>query len=142
MAGGRPTKYTKELGTLICTKIAEGNSLRNVCKGDDMPDRGTVHEWLLDKEKEEFYHQYEKACNTRAENMFDELEQIADLSDNTESPMRSRLRVDTRKWYLSKVMPKKFGDKIDVDHTSKGDKIETVLVKFIDAQDNPNTPGV
>jgi hypothetical protein len=29
---------------------------------------------------------------------------------------RARLRVDTRKWIMSKLAPKKYGDKLDVDH--------------------------
>lgn len=60
--------------------------------------------------------------------MFDELETIADIPDSKESPMRSRLRVDTRKWYLSKVLPKKFGEKMDV--TSGGEKIESNVINI------------
>lgn len=128
---GRPSKYTQELGTLICTRVANGESLRKICKDEDMPNRATVHDWLLDETKQEFYDQYEKAVNTRTDNMFDELE---DIADNTEGDVqRDRLRVDTRKWYLSKVMPKKYGDKIDM--TSGGDKIQPVLVKFIGDDD-------
>jgi hypothetical protein len=119
MKTGRPTKYSKELGTAICERIAKGESLRDICSAEDMPSRVSVHAWLLDSEKKEFLNQYETACNIRAENMFDELEKIADLPDDAESPMRSRLRVDTRKWYLSKVMPKKFGDKMDVTTDGK-----------------------
>ena len=37
---------------------------------------------------------------------------------------RDRLRVDTRKWLLSKLVPKKYGDKIDV--TSDGKKLEVL----------------
>lgn len=84
-----------------------------------MPNRATVHLWLLDETKKGFYDQYEIVCNVRAENMFDELESIADLPDKKESPNRSRLRVDTRKWYLSKVLPKKFGDKMDITSDGK-----------------------
>lgn len=32
---------------------------------------------------------------------------------------RSRLRVDTRKWYLSKVLPKIYGDKVDMNLTGE-----------------------
>lgn len=140
MAGGRPSKFTEALGKKICERIANGESLRDICKDGEMPNRATVHSWLLDTDKKEFYDQYEASCNIRAENMFDELEKIADNPDDKESPMRSRLRVDTRKWYLSKVMPKKFGDKVDL--TSKGEKIEAALVQFIDAKDNPDTTGI
>lgn len=131
---GRPSLYTEELATTICMRIANGESLRSVCESDNMPNRATVHDWLLDKTRQSFYDQYEKACNTRAENMFDDLEKIADLSDEKESPMRSRLRVDTRKWYLSKIMPKKFGDKVDLTSDGKAIEGNTIIVKnFKDA---------
>lgn len=71
--------------------------------------------------------------------MFDELETIADLPDDKESPMRSRLRVDTRKWYLSKVLPKKFGEKLDL--TSDGKVLPTPILNGIhdnhSAKENP-----
>jgi len=35
---------------------------------------------------------------------------------NREFTERSRLRVDTRKWVLSKVLPKVYGDKLDLNH--------------------------
>ena len=116
---GRPTKYTEELGKKICEQIANGKSLKKICKSAKMPHRDTIHRWLLDKEKKEFYDNYEKAVNVRTENMFDEIEEISDLSDKKQSTNRSRLRIDTRKWYLSKIMPKKFGDKVDVTSDGK-----------------------
>lgn len=116
---GRPTTYSDEVAIKICERIAKGESLRDVCESEGMPTRTTVHNWLLQPEKKVFFDQYERACNIRAENMFDELEKIADNPDTKESPMRSRLRVDTRKWYLSKVLPKKFGDKLDVTSDNK-----------------------
>lgn len=39
--------------------------------------------------------------------------------ENKEVTNRSRLRVDTRKWYLSKVLPKKFGDHLDLTSDGK-----------------------
>jgi len=50
----------------------------------------------------------------QASNMADDLLAIADNED--EDPKRSRLRVDTRKWILSKVLPKAYGDKIEHNH--------------------------
>lgn len=125
MSGGRPTIYTEELGIEICEMIAEGDSLKKICSSNDMPVRKTIHNWLLDKTKEEFLHRYEIAVNVRTENMFDELENIADNGDEVQ---RDRLRIDTRKWYLSKVMPKKYGDKMDL--TSAGEKLPTPIYQI------------
>lgn len=136
MAGGRPTKYTRELGLEICERIAEGESLRSICQNEDMPVAKTIYNWLFDEDKKEFLHNYETARNVQAEIMFEELLEIADDGANdyvererqdgstydavdSEHIQRSRLRVDTRKWYLSKVLPKKFGDKMDVTTDGK-----------------------
>jgi hypothetical protein len=131
----RPSIYTEKLAAEICNRIARGESLRSICKDENMPDRASVHRWLIDKNKREFYDQYESACNIRAENMFDALTEIA---DNTEGEVqRDRLRVDTRKWYLSKIMPKKFGEKMDV--TSDGKAIVVTIPKEINDKYNPDT---
>lgn len=114
----RPSDYTEELANKICKLIEEGNSLKKIGEMDGMPTRATIHNWLLDEDKKSFFDNYEKAVNIRTENMFDELNEIADtvLPEETN---KARLRVDTRKWYLSKVMPKKYGDKLDVTSGNK-----------------------
>lgn len=115
----RPTIYTEELINKICKRMEEGESLKKICADPSMPVRSTIYEWLLDKDKKEFSDKYEKASNTRTEQMFDELEEIA--SNPKIDVKRARLMTDVRKWYLSKIVPKKYGDKIDL--TSGGDKI-------------------
>ena len=57
---------------------------------------------------------------------------------NGEHIQRSRLRVDTRKWYLSKLNPKKYGDKVDV--TTKGKEITNPILG-IDIRRPDETPG-
>lgn len=148
---GRPSKYTKELGDLISERLAKGESLRHICMDEKMPDASTVHRWVLSGEYEEFYKQYARAREIQAENMFDEILDISDDGSNDfmtitkgdisynvedrEVTNRSKLRVDTRKWYLSKVLPKKFGDKLDL--TSGGDKLPQPILNVIPA-DNSN----
>lgn len=138
---GRPSKYTKELGELICDRIALGESVKSICKDPEMPNASTVFLWVLDDDKKEFSDKYAKARATQAELMFEEINEIADDGTNdyvtrlnadgeeyetvnTEHIQRSRLRVDTRKWYLSKVLPKKFGEKTDI--TSGGEPLKTI----------------
>lgn len=128
---GRPTIYTEELGREICSRIASGESLRRICRDDDMPEARTVHYWLLDKK--EFFQQYEQARLIQAQILVDELFDIADdgandwmvryeeetgetvYKVNGEAVQRSRLRLDTRKWYASKIIPKIYGDKLNVE---------------------------
>lgn len=122
MPAGRPSEYTKELGNFICDELADGKSLRAICREEGMPNRSTVNNWLL--KYPTFYGQYVKARDVQADNMFDEILDIADLNSSdyrcdeygNEKPdhehiARSRLRIDTRKWYLSKVLPKKYGER-------------------------------
>lgn len=75
----------------------------------------------------------------RAESMADEIIEIADennadvyVDDNGvaridgNAVQRSRLKVEARKWLISKMNPKKYGDKIDIDHTTKGESINNI----------------
>lgn len=133
--GGRPTIYTKELGEAICQQLAEGKSLRHVVESEDMPSSSTVYRWLLQDDKKGFWEQYAQSRDIQAEQMFEEILDIADDGTNDymtikkgdyeynvedrEVTNRSKLRVETRKWFLSKVLPKKFGDKIDLTSGNK-----------------------
>lgn len=113
----------------ICARISEGESLRSVLRSEGMPNRNTVYEWL--KHDESKANQYARATNDRADTIFDEMFDIADdgANDkvvidgveklNMDHIQRSRLRIDTRKWALSKMNPKKYGDKIQQEHSGK-----------------------
>ena len=64
----------------------------------------------------------------------DEFLQIAD--DKSGDAMRDRLRLDTRKWLMSKIAPKRFGDKFI--HSGDPDAplvVEKLVVEFVKAKD-------
>jgi hypothetical protein len=128
---GRPTIYTDDLGAEICRRIADGESLRAICRGEGMPDERTVRSWTLDA-NHPISPQYALARQAQYDRWAEEVLEIADDGTNDyvererkdgstetvldgEHVQRSRLRVDTRKWLLSKLLPKKYGDK--VEHT-------------------------
>lgn len=130
--GGRPEIYTQELADSICARLAKGDSLRAICNTEGMPARSTVVDWII-KDKEGFSAQYTRARDIGLDEMADELFDIADDSTrdtvmdengnertNSEVVARSRLRVDTRKWYLSKLAPKKYGDRITQEVVGDG----------------------
>jgi len=120
---GRPTLFTPELAADICLRLAEGESLRAICRDEDMPSDFTVRSWALE-DREGFSSHYEKARKIQAFKMFEEMLEIADDGTNdwmvrdgklefySENVARSRLRTDTRKWMLSKMLPKIYGDRI------------------------------
>ena len=120
---GRPTLYTPELAAEIAERMAEGESLRAVCKADGMPAESTVRLWAL-SDVGGFAAQYARAMQLRAMRWSEEIMEIADDGKNdtyedgeggTETNYdviaRSRLRVDTRKWIVSKLLPKVYGDR-------------------------------
>ena len=134
---GRPTKYSDKLADRICQKIAEGYSARSICKEKDMVSMQTLFRWL--RENDKFREQYVRACEERS---YAQAEEIIDIADNatndymeklegdgyifnSENVQRSRLRIDTRKWLMSKMNPKVYGDKLDM--TTNGNDIGVAL---------------
>lgn len=85
-----------------------------------MPCQSTIYKWLRDVEG--FSQQYARAREDQADFYLDEIIEISDdvstdtLVDgegnertNNEAIQRSKLKVDTRKWVMSKLAPKKYG---------------------------------
>lgn len=132
--GGRPPKANKkEIQDAVChlistTSLSIRKILAELTKNgvDDVPSLSTVLDWLYyDKE---FSEQYARAKEKQCEVMAEEIIEISDNDSldagftedgkqfvNHENINRSRLRVDSRKWVLSKLKPKKYGDKLAVD---------------------------
>jgi hypothetical protein len=129
---GRPSSFNPELASDICAQLATGKSMRTVCLADEMPAMSTVFKWL--SAHSEFAEQYARA---KAESADALVEEILDISDdgrndwmevhdkdgdcigykvNGEHVQRSKLRVETRKWIAAKLKPKKYGDKLDLNH--------------------------
>jgi len=142
---GRPTTFTRELADKICGRLETGRTLRAVCRDEDMPHEATVRSWATnnagqtDEDKAAgveayagFFTQYTRAREIGYHCMADELVDIADDGSNDfmieetaagritvkvdhEHIKRSVARIDTRKWLLSKALPKIFGDKLDLN---------------------------
>jgi hypothetical protein len=159
---GRPSSFTQATADTICAKLAQGISLREMCRDDGMPTQSTVFRWLADND--EFREQYARAREAQADHMADEILEIADdgtndwmerrastgggrsdaagdaeeVVPNHEHINRSKLRVDARKWLMSKLAPKKYGDKI----THAGDPDNPVtLVPAINVTIGPAKPS-
>lgn len=123
---GRPSTFTQETADAICARLAEGESLNSICKDEAFPPESTVRRWALDDEQG-FSANYARAREVGYLRMADEITQIADNGSNDtytddegnertnqDVIARSRLRVDTRKWLLSKMLPKVYGDKLEL----------------------------
>ena len=142
--GGRPSSYTPELAKEILRQITEGKSLRKICAAEGMPWDSTVRDWIID-DREGFHAHYMRAIQTRAITWGEEILEVADDGSNdtyidpntgqerlnAEVVARSRLRIDTRKWLLSKMLPKVYADKIDVNHGVQPDNPLASLIQRV-----------
>lgn len=139
----RASEYTIETALRICERLADGESLKAMCEDEDMPSKSTVFKWLA--ENETFSDMYARARETQADAIFDEILDIADdgrndwmerkdaedenigWRENGEALRRSQLRIDARKWMAGKLRPRKYGEKLDVEHSgSVGVTFQTV----------------
>lgn len=87
-----------------------------------MPDIVTVYRWMV--KDEDFRQQYTRAREDQAETHADQMQEIADEMPPLDANGRTdsgwvqwqRNRIDTRKWIAAKLKPKKYGDKVDLNH--------------------------
>ena len=92
-----------------------------------MPAKSTVCRWLAADKS--FQDQYARAREVQADSWADDILDISDDGSNDtytdgdgnertnqDVIARSRLRVDTRKWLMARMAPKKYGDKITQEH--------------------------
>jgi len=123
---GRST-YTTQMADIICIRLAEGESLKEIVKTEGMPNRATVYRWLL--EQPAFCDKYARAREEQADTLADEIIAISDENPRTNEIRDSegnvldikidsgyvayqKQRIDARKWTAMKLKPKKYGDKL------------------------------
>ena len=104
------TTFSQDTADKVCERLANGESLRSICRDDAMPAASTVFKWL--SENAAFSEQYARAREALADVLADEIIFIADGKHGGEDVNRDRLSVDARKWAASKLKPKVYGDKL------------------------------
>lgn len=129
--GRPPVVISEEVLNEICLRTSEGTSLRQLGRQKDMPSLHAIRKRLV--EDSEFAKRYALAREGMYQTWAEEILEISD--DGTtdyvtkvgrngheyeavdqEHIQRSRLRVDSRKWLLSKLMPKQYGDRVEHEH--------------------------
>jgi hypothetical protein len=161
----RPTTYTIALRDEICARLASGETLRAICRDPNMPDRSTIDRWNIENRGEViedgklieqgFYGHYSRARNVGLDNMADDVIEISstpvigqkvltylDKDGNEVEEVttgdtvdRSRLHVDSLKWYLSKMAPKRYGEARILQHQqldAQGETVDPVAPVVID----------
>lgn len=130
---GRPTLYSDAVAERIFMRLVAGESLRSICKDEDLPHRETVFGWLRQTDPPHpFSDQYARARALQAEMAADEILEIIDDARNDwmerlgrdgqpigwivngEALARSRLRFDGRKWLATVLLPKRYGEKVAI----------------------------
>lgn len=109
---GRPSRYNATLGAAVCWQIADGKSLREISRKDQMPHRNTVFRWI--EANPEFRSQYARAKELQAHAIADETWEIVDgVKDGSiEQIQAARLRYEQRRWMAGKLLPKVYGEKL------------------------------
>lgn len=128
-----PSKHTPEIEQAIVERLADGESLRSICRTEGFPNDRTVRDWIDQDRPPGIAARIQRARVAGYMAMADEILEISDdgrndwmerlnynggtpeLVPNGEHINRSRLRVDTRKWILTKMLPKVFGDSSRVE---------------------------
>jgi len=130
-----------ENAEMICERIAEGFTLRQIAKELGVASPSAIVNWARDDEA--FREQYARAKDLQADRFAEEIIEIADDGTNDwikreidgrevtvldhEHIQRSKLRVDARRWLMAKMAPKKYGEKTEVAHTGpNGGPLETI----------------
>lgn len=142
LKAGRPTDYNDEIAARICELVATHTyGLERLCSMyDELPSKFTVNLWRY--RHPEFSTLYAQAKLVQADLLAEECLEIADNNSgdvridpqtgyevcNTEFIARARLRVDTRKWLASKLLPKQYGPVAD----DKKSISESIVEKLID----------
>ncbi len=138
----RQLEFTQEIADIICERLADGESLRSICRDDDMPSTVTICKWL--GRLPDFANQYARARELQADAMFDDCLDIANrvaIGVTTitkasgvevhEGDMLNhrRLQIDVRKWAAGKLRPKKYGDIVGREPTPEPGRESRVRVE-------------
>ena len=133
--------FTQEKADAICARLAEGLSLRKAAEAEGVV-AATVLNWV--DANAAFSEQYAQARARGYQLLADEIIEISDDSSrdiidtehgpktDAEVVARSRLRVDSRKWMLSKMLPKIYGDRTE-NTLQLGDTVAKVIREIVRA---------
>lgn len=122
----RPSEYTEEAGNRICDAIIEGAALYKLCEQDDFPGERTVYQWI--DRHPEFAQKYARARELQQDR---EADKIVVIADEAKDANIARLQIDARKWRASKLAPKKYGERMDMNLSGT---VQTMPQEAVDAR--------
>lgn len=141
MRTGRPSSYTDEIADAICEAIIEGGALYRICEQEGYPSENTVYRWI--EERPDFREKYARARELQQDR---EADKIVVIADETDDPNKARLQIDARKWRASKLAPKKYGDRLDLNHSGSierlsDEQLDAKLAELLGKAGAIRTPG-
>lgn len=108
---GRPSIYTEALADRIVEAIFEGHGLRAISRMPGMPSAMIITRWRHSNPG--FRSLYEEARKLQLDLM---AEEILDIADNGQNDVpRDRLRTESRKWILSKLVRHVYGTTVQLE---------------------------
>lgn len=120
----RPTLCTQEITDEICTRIADGQSLRSICSDDHLPEKSSVLLWvvtdrIIEGTDRKFSDQYRRA---REAGGFSHADEALDLRHDVRSgevdPSAAKVILDALKWGAERMASKHHSSRQEVDHSS------------------------
>ncbi len=134
---GRPSIYTEELADTICTRLAEGESLRSICRDEAMPAMSSVLLWVVDGRHKEFSAQYARARQAQGYYYADAMLEVASLVGREElSPQAAKVIIDTYKWTAERNAPKAYGAKAGEEEVRDDKPVEVIIRRAVKPDGN------
>jgi hypothetical protein len=133
-SAGRPSLYTDAVASEICERLSKGEPLAVICRDEHMPGYRTVFDWqntrpefsaAIAHAREAGFDEIAAECLAIADHTANDTKFIASENGNeravpdSEWISRSKLRVETRLKLLAKWDPKRYGDRLNLDHSGE-----------------------
>jgi hypothetical protein len=142
--------YSREIEDVILGELMSGRMLTGICRDPDMPHVRSVQNWLA-TDRDGFAARYRRAREIGCDMMADEMVDIADdrsgdwivrhNNDGTteaildpERVSRTRVRIETRRWRVSKTLPRTYGDRLDLNARQDSGESWADLLKAVDGK--------
>lgn len=119
---GRPSRRSPEIIDEIIERLSTGEPLRQICRDEHMPHWNTVYDWT--DADAELSGRIARARDKGEEAILQQCLEIADQpppltamgSTDSGAVQHQKLRIETRLKLLAKWNPRKWGEKVDLNH--------------------------
>jgi len=136
----RNIEYKPEIFEEIFSDLRKGESIRSIFVRREMPFSRALFYDIVGKD-EKLADQYARAREACIDTQIDDLHYIAQTEEDVQ---RARLMCDNIKWKACKMLPKKYGEKVSLEHAGKDGVPLTpmnIVIEGINAKSQDTTTG-